>query len=211
MFDVCPKCGLYDEEKSIDPDGPVAICSHCGHGHHFEYLPLLVLTGASGSGKSTVCLAMAAHMQTCVWMEVDLYWRPEFNTPETEYRDFRNLCLRTAKTINQSGRPTVLCGSATPGQYEACPQARYFSRVHYLALVCEQAELRQRLMGRPDWRESSSEAFLNTMIGFNQWFYDQADSIPELDLLDTTGQSLAATCAAVARWVDGCVQGMFLS
>jgi hypothetical protein len=31
----------------------------------------------------------------------------------------------------------VLCGSAVPEQYEHCPERRYFTTIHTLALVCD--------------------------------------------------------------------------
>ena len=60
--------------------------------------------------------------------------------------------------------------------------------IHYLALVCDEAAMRQRLMARPDWHDSSSAEFLSRMVAYNQWFCDQANSIPELTLLDTSGR-----------------------
>ena len=59
MFDVCPKCGEFREDKIIEPDGSFAICPNCNHHHPFVMKPLFVLTGASGTGKTTVCLALA--------------------------------------------------------------------------------------------------------------------------------------------------------
>lgn len=198
MFDVCPNCGLYEERKVIEPEGPYAVCPECDYRHRFSYLPLFVITGASGTGKSTVCLTMAAHLQACVWLETDVFWSPVFDTPENDYQPFRNLCLRAAKNINQSGRPTVLCGSVTPGQFEGCPQARYFSEIHTLALVCSQSELRRRLVSRPTWRDSSADEFIERMVAYNQWFYDHPDG---LTLVDTTDQSLSDTCETIGRWL----------
>ena len=198
MFDICPNCGLYTEEKVIEPEGPYAVCPECDYRHRFVSLPLFVLTGASGAGKSTVCLTMAAHLQACVWLETDILWGPAFDTPENNDQPFHNACLRTAKNINQSGRPTVLCGSATPGQYERCPQVRYFSEIHMLALVCTQSELRRRLMSRPANRNSASDEFVERMVAYNQWFYDHQTGIT---LLDTTNQTLRETCETVGHWL----------
>ncbi len=56
MFNVCPQCGQYSDEKTIDPQRPFAICPFCHHPHRFVQLPLFVVTGASGAGKSTIGL-----------------------------------------------------------------------------------------------------------------------------------------------------------
>src|SRR5215469_1407756 len=119
MFTVCPQCGVYDEEKVIDPSGPFAICPACNYAHRFLRLPLFVVSGASGSGKSTLGLALVPLLHDCVVMESDLLWRPEFTTLQDGYRSYRNLWLLLAKNIGQGGRPVVLVGTALPEQFEA--------------------------------------------------------------------------------------------
>jgi hypothetical protein len=126
MFNTCPGCGQYSVEKTIDPAGPFAVCPFCGHRHRFLQLPLFVVTGASATGKTTVCLALQSSLPECVVLECDVLWRPEFADPENDYRAFRDVWLRLAKNIGQAGRPVVLCGSAIPAQYEPCPERRYF-------------------------------------------------------------------------------------
>jgi hypothetical protein len=202
MFNVCPGCGAYSEEKEIDPAGPFAICLACGYGHSFIRSPLYIITGASGAGKTTLCLDLAVRSTDYVFMEMDILWRPEFNKPENDFADFRNVWLRVAKNINQAGRPTVLCGSATPGQFEACSEARYFDGLHYLALVCEPETLRARLEARPDWRQASSAPFIEGMLAYNQWFCDHdGQFVPPLSALDTTSLSLEETAAQVIDWL----------
>ncbi|MBN1922962.1 MAG: hypothetical protein JW892_17070 [Anaerolineae bacterium] len=58
MFNTCPKCGAYRADKIIDPDRAIAICPECGHRHPFLRLPLLIVSGASGAGKSTISLTL---------------------------------------------------------------------------------------------------------------------------------------------------------
>ena len=203
MFNVCPGCGQYSAEKAIDSTGPFALCPVCGHRQPFRQLPLFVITGASGTGKSAVCLELAPQMPECVFFEIDILWRAEFDRPENDYRDFRDLSLRVAKNIAQNGRPVALCGSATPGQYEACPERRYFAALHYLALICEPDVLAERLQNRPAWRDSASPKFIERMIDYNQWFIDNAGRFdPPLTLLDTTGLSVRACGQYVALWIS---------
>lgn len=38
MFNVCPQCGEYSDEKAIDVRGPSAICPACGYAHR-QYAP----------------------------------------------------------------------------------------------------------------------------------------------------------------------------
>jgi gluconate kinase len=202
MFNVCPGCGEYSDEKSIDPHGPVAICPYCGHRHPFVQLPLFIITGASGSGKTAVCQELATQMTQCVFMESDILWRTEFATPDDNYRSYRNLWLRLAKNISQAGRPVVLCGSAIPEQFESCPERRYFTTIHYLALVCAPDVLTQRLQSRPQWRRSSHLAFIKQMLDFNAWFMDHArQTEPPITLLDNTRLSVDETKEQVVHWI----------
>jgi hypothetical protein len=74
VFNVCPKCGEYSVEKTVDPAGPFAICPFCHHAHPFLQQPLFVITGSSGAGKTTVCLELVSLMNDCVVMDSDILW-----------------------------------------------------------------------------------------------------------------------------------------
>ncbi len=202
MFDVCPACGIYDEAKTIDHTGSHAICPHCQYPHPFVHLPLYVVTGASGVGKTTVCLHMPTRTRDYVFLESDIFWQPVFNTPESDYAPFQNYCLRAAKNIAQAGRPVVLYGSVVPLQYARAPQRRYFTTLHYLALVCEKSRLVERLKARPAWRDSASTGFITRMVTFNQWFVDHVAEYPDMTLLDTTALALEDTLIAVENWLQ---------
>jgi hypothetical protein len=199
MFNVCTNCAHWHDKRKIDPAGPYAICPDCGHKQPFNYLPLFVLTGPSGAGKSTATLALMGQLPDFVLLEGDIFWRDEFNQPQDGYLVFRNICLRAAKSINQSGRPTVLSGTATPGQYEACPEFCYFDGVHYLALVCEDEELERRLRERPSWRQSGSTQFINDMLAYNRWFKENSHLTT---LLDTTNLSVTETAESIKKWLS---------
>lgn len=202
MFNVCPNCGEYAEEKQIDPAGSFAICPHCHYAHPFLRQPLFIVTGASGAGKSEACLALVPILNECVVMESDILWGLIPSTPEDNYRSYRNAWLRVAKNIGQAGRPVVLCGSALPEQYEHCPERRYFSTLHYLALVCEDEALSERLKQRPAWRKSGTPETLERMLQFNRWLSEHASSTqPPMTLCDTTNRSIAETAACLAQWI----------
>jgi len=206
MFNVCHNCGLYRADKIIDPSGsgPYAICPDCGHKHPFRQLPLLIISGASGAGKSSVCQAMLGELEDVVLLDSDTLWRPEFNRPENKYRDFFETWLRLAKNISQSGRPVVLFGAGmgVPENVEPCIERRYFSDIHYLALVCDDDVLAQRLKARPAWRGSGDQAYIDEHIQFNRWFKEGQNRDYPISLIDTTNVSLETTIEQVKAWIS---------
>lgn len=143
MVNVCFQCGVYHADKTIDPSGPFAICPECGFNHHFLLLPLFIVSGASGAGKSTVCHALLGRLPNAVLLDSDIIWCPEFNTPEDNYRDFFETWLRVHKNISQAGRPVVLfgAGAGVPDNIEPRIERRYFAFVEHLALVCDDTVL----------------------------------------------------------------------
>jgi hypothetical protein len=204
MFNVCYQCGAYHADKTIDPSGPFAICPACGHNHPFRRLPLLLIGGASGAGKSTVCRHLLGQESEAVLLDADILWRDAFNTPEDNYRAFFETWLRMAKNIGQSGRAVAIFGAGfvVPSNVEPCVERRYFSRIHYLGLVCEAESLAARLRARPQWRQSAEESFIQGQIRFNQWILDQG-ALPDspVEVFDTTNTDPAETAKAVHRWI----------
>lgn len=204
VFNVCWKCGLYRADKIIDPEGPVAICPECGHRHPFRQLPLLIVSGASGAGKTSVCQHLLGRHSGQILLDSDILWRPEFDKPQDNYRDFFETWLRVCKNIGQAGRPVVLFGAGlgVPENIEPCIERRYFSEIRYLSLVCEDEALAGRLRQRPAWRESGGQEYIDAHLRFNQWFKDRpAQARPQIKLLDTTHTSLAETAAQVREWI----------
>jgi predicted ABC-type ATPase len=202
MFNVCPQCGEYSVEKTIDPTGPFAICPFCHYAHPFLQQPMFIITGPSGAGKTTICLALVSLLSECVVLESDILWGAFTGTEENKYYDSRNIWLRVAKNIGQAGRPVVLCGTALPEQFETCPERRYFSTLYYLAIVCEDTLLKERLQQRPQWRRSGSDDFIKQMLTFNHWLREHAAGTnPPMTLYDNSRRSVHETTKDIAEWI----------
>ena len=206
MFNICLACGHESVSKAIVPvseDEADAICPQCAAPFRFRRLPLFVITGASGAGKSTVGLRLMKSLTTHVVLDMDVLWRPEFDTPADGYAAFRDTWLRLAKNIHQGGRSVVLLGSVIPEQIEHRPERRYFADVYYLALTAEPDVLVARLLQRPVWRDSGDEATLVTMVAFNTWLRTHADrTVPPMACLDTTRSTVDETANLVRAWIS---------
>jgi adenylate kinase family enzyme len=196
---------MYHADKIIDPSGPFAICPECGYPHPFLYLPLLIVSGASGAGKSTVCNQLTGRYQESVLLDSDILWRSEFNKPEDNYREYFETWLRVCKNISQSGRSVVLFGAGVgvPENLEGCIERRYFSSITYLALVCSDDVLAVRLQQRPPWRGTRAPEYIQEHQRFNQWFinYKTNENQPPITLLDTGRKSLEETVQEVEAWI----------
>jgi hypothetical protein len=205
MQNICVNCGVYRPDKVIDPTGPYAICPECGHRHLFRLLPLFIISGASGAGKSTVCHHLLGKVTDVVLLDSDILWRPEFeNSGAAGPPHFLETWLRVAKSIGQSGRPVVLFGSGVgvPDNLEPCVERRYFAVVHYLALVCSNDALASRLRDRPEWRQTHTPEYIARQIAFNQWFKERTRNLtPAVQLIDTTSASISSTAAEVTAWI----------
>jgi hypothetical protein len=202
MLNVCPRCGEYSADQRIEPSGPFAICGWCGHRQKFLRPPLFVVTGANGTGKSTVARHLAGETRDYVCLDADVLWRPEYDTRHDGLAAFQDLLLRVAKNLSQSGRPVLLMAGGTPDQFEASRERRYFSDVHYLALVCSDADLIARLQARPAWRMSGDPAVIARERAFNRWLHENASTtVPPMTLVDSCTMSEEETARRVATWM----------
>jgi hypothetical protein len=94
MYHVCWSCGSYRADKLIDPSSGAAICPDCGFAHPFRAVPLLLVGGASGSGKSALAQRLLGAREDVVLLDADIIWQPAFDTPEDGYRGFFSTWLR---------------------------------------------------------------------------------------------------------------------
>lgn len=202
MFNVCTNCGLSHPTLEFKQSG-FLVCPSCGHARAHRRLPLLLVGGPAGAGKSTAGALLLGELTEAVIIESDLLWRREFNTPEDGYRDYFSLWLNLASHISQSGRPVALFGAgfAVPHNAEPLPERRLFSVIHYLALTCDDEQLTARLRRRHTWRNTTPQ-LIEEHIEFNHWLKENAaSSSPPVTLLDTTHDEPAETARQVAAWI----------
>ena len=204
MTNVCPACGAYRADKIVDAETETVACPECGGRQPLRLLPLMLVGGPSGAGKSAVLRELVSRNLPVVLLDADALWSPHFDDPGSNYREFFDTWLRIAKNIHQSGRPCVLFGggAAVPHNITQCVEARYFSRLHYLALIADDEILRARLRARPAWRQTSDEQFARAQIEVAAWLRTSEEATQHaVTLVDTTHEPVAASAARVAEWV----------
>ena len=128
-------------------------CPRCGAQQRLPAHPLFVVTGASGSGKSTIVEPLRHRLPDCAVLETDLI----LQVAALGWDTWRNTWLQLAHAIALNARATVLCGSLLPGHLEALPARQLVGPVHFCNLDCSDAVLAERLRARPAWRAWTEE------------------------------------------------------
>ena len=129
---ICAGCGAWISEPDVRAEGSgvVLACALCGHREPYRRLPLFALTGPSGTGKSTVGRRLVGLLDArAVVLEQDLLWVGALRDPAGDSAAFRQTWLRLAASVQQSGRPVVLCGTVAPPQFERIRRRLYWVRV----------------------------------------------------------------------------------
>ena len=162
-------------------------------------LPLFIVSGASGVGKSTLCEVLFREERDYIVLESDIIWNDVYNTPEDDYRRYRQTQMKLCANIAQAGKPVVLCGCATPKQFEPLEQRGLFMEIHYLAIVCDEAQLLRQLKKK---RGVKAKAWLESSAHFNAWLKENAAlTEPPMQLLDISGLPTEAAAAQIDQWV----------
>ncbi|HVG38196.1 MAG TPA: hypothetical protein VM870_02845, partial [Pyrinomonadaceae bacterium] len=96
----------------------------------------------------------------------------------------------------------LLCGAGIPSQFEECVVRRYFTRLHYLALVCSDEELAGRSKARPAWRGSSGPVYIREHVAYNRWLKENATHTdPTMTLLNTSHKTVEEAVREAIGWV----------
>ncbi|GAA2596458.1 hypothetical protein GCM10010399_28770 [Dactylosporangium fulvum] len=188
-------CEQCEVATVMAPVGDEAVCPVCGARRPARRLPLFVVTGASGSGKTTVLPHLTAALADCMVFDVDWLIGPfrracEFG--DVDWPAFRDAWLSVAHGAAQSGRPTVLVGPFTPEQLDDLPGRRWLTDLHFAVLDCADDVRRARLEARPKWRERAVDRHLDFAAHLRR-------TVPTS--VRTDAGTPAETAGELARWV----------
>jgi hypothetical protein len=193
---VCQSCGAWAKMK-VDGEPATARCLECGAEQTLRRLPLFVVTGASGTGKSAIVPHLRALLPDMDVFETDQIW-----DSGGDWQMIKCNWLRVAHAVAQSGRMSVLCGTILPHELRSCEHIALFSSVHWLALDCTDKEREIRLTKRPGALACTDE-FIQEQHRLSRWLKENSAKAfqPPLTLIDTTTETAEQTTRLVARWV----------
>ncbi|XEC94623.1 AAA family ATPase [Paenibacillus tarimensis] len=149
-------------------------------------LPLFIVTGASGVGKTTVMQELRAILPDFIVFSTDI---DNFGTSASklEYQDRFNLLLHFANSVAKSGKGTIICGTFMPWDAKKCDAYNEFSELCFINLHCDDSTRNARLQNRAD-KAMWTDEMLKQHEVFAQWLLDNAETAyhPPMPTIDTT-------------------------
>ena len=181
-----------------DPGAHRLRCPRCGTESWLPALPLLVVTGASGTGKTTITGPLRNLLPRCLVFETDVI----LHVAALGWDTWRNTWLQLTHAAALGGQATVLTGSLTPDQLERLPARKLIGPIHFALLDCPDHVLAGRLRARPAWRGTSSQAKITQNQRFAAWL--RARITPSFD---TSAASADEVASQITAWAQPLLPG----
>jgi predicted ABC-type ATPase len=190
----------------MPPVGEVLRCPHCADERPFVRPPLLVVTGAAGVGKSTVCARLAGTISGTLLLDADIFGTDLISVapPNQDYPAFWRSMMRLAHELAQNNVVVVYFSTMLPEQLLANSEAvKYFDSVHFLCLTCPPNILRARLVAREGGGATALikvGSRIKVWRDFNSALTAAASDLPTATVLDA-GRTVDEVEHDVRRWI----------
>jgi predicted kinase len=205
---TCEVCG----RGSVFPDlipaiGDVLRCPHCDDERRFVRPPLLVVTGAAGVGKSTLCARLAGTIPGAVLLDADIFAADLISVvpPNQDYPAFWRSMMRLAHELAQNNVVVAYFSTMLPEQLLGNTDAlNYFDSVHFLCLTCPPDVLRARLAGREGGGATARitvSSRIKVWRDFNRALVEAAKEIPTATVVDA-GRTTDEVEDDVRDWIN---------
>lgn len=198
----CTNCEKTLPHRDPRPDDGVAVCSQCGTENKIPRVPLFVVTGSSGCGKSTVSQILLQKPNPYFIVDSDFLLH-DIKGYGGSWDTFWNFVCIVSLNLARNHRPMVVVGRVHPTQIEKAFTSKFFSAVHYIVLTCEPATQTERLNGRavPGLLNLPTPEQIEGHHKGTVAITEEARSRPNATVLDNTLMTQDQTAAAVDRWI----------
>ena len=193
----CTRCEAAPPHRDPNPGQGTAICSQCGAENEIPSVPLFVVTGGSGCGKSTVSIGLLRKRNPYLVVDADFlaHGKGGLDTWDAYY----NYTCIVSLTLARNQRPIVLVGGMHPSQVENAKTSAFFSAVHFLVIACDATAQTARLKGRS--ATQPAEESIDNAVKQSRWIVEGAGQRPNATVLDTTGWTREQAVSYADRWI----------
>lgn len=197
MIEICSKCGNHEWDKEII--GDKLCCPKCGAEWKFISMPLFILTGCSGVGKTTTAIEIMRKKVDFVVLDADIFACFVNWNDEESCDNWVEAIVNISKDIMQSGKPVLWTMAGCLDRLPKAYNSRYFSGIMCLALVCEDEELRKRMQ---EGRGIADENWINGSCDYNRYFMEH-DSLGDtnFETFDITNKEPVEVAEYVVEWM----------
>ncbi len=197
MIEICIHCGNQKGKKEMI--GNKIRCPKCGAEWEFRSMPLFILTGCSGVGKTTTAIEIMRKKVDFVVLDADIFSCFVDWENEKSCNDWVETMVNISRDIMQSGKPVLWTMAGCLDRFPKASGSSYFSQIYCLALVCENEALRKRMQ---EGRKITNENWINSSCDYNRYFMEH-DRIGDLEYekIDITEMEPKEVAGYLVEWV----------
>jgi hypothetical protein len=196
MIGICGKCGNHKWDKIVK-EGRV-ICPECNHSWNYISLPLFILSGCSGVGKTTTGIELMQRQNDVVVLDADIFCGVQNASTEDDYRKRVDTIESLSRNISQSGKPVLWTMAGNLDMLPKSYNTRFFDGIYCLVLTVDEDALRDRMI---NGRGITDSGWIEGSVGYNQYLRTH-NTLGELsyETLDITDKTPAEVADAVIEW-----------
>ena len=200
----CDYCGTYRIRRiRLVGENGLFACDTCGREYVQRVLPMFIVTGASGSGKTAVIPHLQRLLPEFGVFDKDLMWTGDADLAHNNF-------FRIASALAQGGRLTVIVGTLLPEFFVELSDRNLVGEIRYANLHCAPDLRAWRLLSRRTWDIPGND-FIRKHQEFAGWLLEHADTDfgAPMPTFDTTFASPEDVARQVADWIrsQGAVAG----
>lgn len=106
MIGTCARCGNHKWDKTVN--GNEIYCPpQCGNRWEFIKLPLFILTGCSGVGKTTTAMEIIRRTTDFIVLDADMFYNIMPHETDADYCAQVEQIGSLSKNLMQAGKPVL--------------------------------------------------------------------------------------------------------